>query len=251
MSGTVKGPRCYRPRSQTRGAASNMPAPSTKGKGKGKGKAKAKGQGQDQDQDQDQGMSIDLGLDDVGAGASFNDKNDNISPTSMYPPSTSPGPSITPSSTSTPISAVSSGKRKHSALDDDDSVVSSSRGSSSRAQRLRPFDAVNDNLSIISTEIRRIASEGELRQKQRETQVHKQQDFVPPSQRRVQAVQLLQKQETYLKPECMVALLEMISNNTNAADLYLSMEREDYRKSWVVMQLKVAGFVEGDIEISE
>ena len=172
-------------------------------------------------------MSIDLGLDDVGAGASSNDKNNNISPTSMYPPSTSPGPSITPSSTSAPISAVSSSKRKHSAFDDDDSVVSSSCGSSSRARRLCPFDAVNDNLSVLNTEIRRIASEGELRRKQRETQVYNQavqQGLVPPSQRRVQAVQLLQKQETYLKPECMVALLEIISNNTNAADLYLSME---------------------------
>jgi len=43
----------------------------------------------------------------------------------------------------------------------------------------------------------------------------------------------------------MVTLLKHVSNDTNAADLYLSIEREDLRWAWATMMLKEAGFIEG------
>lgn len=70
------------------------------------------------------------------------------------------------------------------------------------------------------------------------------------SKHRHEAVVLLQEQEEYLKPAPMVALLEYVARETVAADLYLLIKREDYRRAWVMMTLNDLNFV-GDIANNE
>ena len=64
-------------------------------------------------------------------------------------------------------------------------------------------------------------------------------------QRRHEAMQRLQQTETHLDPDRMIALVDLISSDTIAADVYMSFEREDYRRAWISKQLKELGFIDG------
>ena len=64
-------------------------------------------------------------------------------------------------------------------------------------------------------------------------------------QRRHEAMQRLQQTETYLDADRMIALVDLVSSDTIAADVYMTLEREDYRKTWVSKRLKELGFIDG------
>jgi hypothetical protein len=64
-------------------------------------------------------------------------------------------------------------------------------------------------------------------------------------QRRHEAMQRLQQTETHLDPDRMIALVDLISGDTIAADVYMSFEREDYRQAWISKRLKELGFIDG------
>jgi hypothetical protein len=64
-------------------------------------------------------------------------------------------------------------------------------------------------------------------------------------QRRHEAMQRLQQTETHLDPDRMIALVDLISGDTIAADVYMSFEREDYRRAWISKRLKELGFIDG------
>ena len=58
-------------------------------------------------------------------------------------------------------------------------------------------------------------------------------------------MQHLQQTETHLDPDRMIALVDLISGDTIAADVYMSFEREDYRRAWTSKRLKELGFIDG------
>jgi len=64
-------------------------------------------------------------------------------------------------------------------------------------------------------------------------------------QRRHEAMQRLQQTETHLDPDRMIALVDLVSSDTIAADVYMTLEWEDYRKAWISKRLKELGFVDG------
>jgi hypothetical protein len=43
----------------------------------------------------------------------------------------------------------------------------------------------------------------------------------------------------------MIALVDLVSSDTIAADVYMTLEQEDYRKAWISKRLRELGFVEG------
>jgi Fe2+ transport system protein FeoA len=58
-------------------------------------------------------------------------------------------------------------------------------------------------------------------------------------------MQRLQQTETYLDAEQTIAMVDLVSSDTIAADVYMALEREDYRKVWIAKRLMNMGFVEG------
>jgi hypothetical protein len=152
----------------------------------------------------------------------------------------SPVPTSTmPSSTSAPISAASSSERKYSALDDDALSVShnSSGGKCSSAAAMQN---VLTGLASISSSIDGMTAERRLCRLQQEAGPR-----APTSspERRHDAIRRLQQTETYLDAEPMVALVDLFEQNTAAAEAYMLLEREDYRKTWVAKRLREAGHV--------
>jgi hypothetical protein len=253
MPKIVKGTHAFRASQQSHGAVSNTPASPSKGKktekgkGKGKGKEKAKGKAKGKGKEKEIEIKVDLEPDD--------DDNDNDKPTSFLPPS-KPGISVPSSSVSVSLSAPSSSKRKYSALDDDGSILASLRNSSGKKQKspsgAAAMDGVGDGLQTIGSSIRDMITERKLRRLQQEARADAQvaqaaQLLVSASspQRRHEAMQRLQQTETYLDPDRMIALVDLVSSDTIAADVYMTLEREDYRKAWISKRLKELGFVEG------
>ena len=55
----------------------------------------------------------------------------------------------------------------------------------------------------------------------------------------------MQQLETYLDPPCVMALADLVARDTIAADMYMTIEREDYCCAWVALKLKEMGFVDG------
>ena len=64
-----------------------------------------------------------------------------------------------------------------------------------------------------------------------------------PSKRRHEAVACLQNNEVYLLPEAMATLVDHIGKHGEVADLYMGQTRENYRRAWVLKQLKDLNFV--------
>ena len=57
-------------------------------------------------------------------------------------------------------------------------------------------------------------------------------------------MQRLQQTETHLDPDRMIALVDLISGDTIAADVYMSFKQEDYHWAWISKQLKELGFID-------
>jgi hypothetical protein len=252
MPKIVKGTHAFRASQQSHGAVSNTPASlskgkeTEKGKGKGKGKEKAKGKAKGKGKEKEIEVEVDLEPDD--------DDNDNDKPTSFLPPS-KPGVAVPSSSVSVSLSAPSSSKRKYSALDDG-SILASSRNSSGKKQKshsgANAMDGVGDGLQTIGSSIRDITAERKLCRLQQEARADAQAAqaaqllvSVSSPQRRHEAMQHLQQTETYLDPDRMIALVDLVLSDMIAADLYMTLEWEDYRKAWISKRLKELGFVEG------
>lgn len=58
-------------------------------------------------------------------------------------------------------------------------------------------------------------------------------------ERRERAALLLQEQEHYLSSDAMIALLDLIQDNTKFADTYLTLKRLDWRVTWILKRLEV------------
>jgi hypothetical protein len=163
---------------------------------------------------------------------------------------TIPNPSA---STTVPIpipssASASSSKRKHSALGEDDTTVSDSRTSCSSGKRKRStaLDGVKESLNVIGMSLRELASERKLRRLQIDTRADAGQGGKAESpQRRHEALQRVQQIETHLDASRVMALADLVAKDTVAADIYLSIEREDYRYAWVALKLKEMGFIDG------
>jgi hypothetical protein len=249
MPKRVRGTHAFRALQQSRGAASNIQASSSEGKGKEKGKGKGKGKEKDKGKAKakakGKATEVDLELNDDG-------DNNNDKPTTSFLP---PGPpfAVPSSSTSASISAASSAKRKYSALDGAGSILSSSHNSSSKKSKTRgatAIDGVKASLDTIGSSIRDMTAERKLRRLQQDARTDAQATqavklLASSPQRRHEAMQRLQQTETHLDPDRMIALVDLVSSDTIAADVYMTLEREDYRKAWISKRLKELGFVDG------
>jgi hypothetical protein len=253
MSRRVRGNHAFRPSTQTRGAAASNPS-FRKGK-KAKEKAKAKAKAKEKEKETDIGGSDDELVVVTKPSASSKGKEIEIDgsddePVVVTKPSastTDPIPIPFPSSAS-----ASSSKRKHSALGDDDTAASDSRTSYSsgkRKPRTTALDGVAESLNSISASIRELASERKLRRIQveeaRADSRHEQGGKAESPRRRHEAMQRVQQIETHLDPSRVMALVDLVAKDTIAADIYMSIEREDFRHAWVALTLKKMGFVDG------
>jgi len=262
MPKAARGTYAFRASQQSRGAASNLPASSSKGKGKGKGKAKGKAREQEQEQ----------------AILATNGENDDNGADVMLPPSP---PTSFLSRNSTPISAGSGSKRKFSALEDDSSTsrISSSKKTPSTAavematevtgmkgvmrdmvtERTR-HNVQQEALAAQMAQMTQEATAAQMAQAAQAAQLAKevaaaqmaqaaqaaqasQEALESPSKRRREAVACLQNNEVYLLPEAMAALVDHIGKHGEVADLYMGQTRENYRRAWVLKQLKDLNFV--------
>jgi len=109
------------------------------------------------------------------------------------------------------------------------------------------FNGVKESLDIIGTSLRELASERKLRRLQVDARAladaGQEQGGKPQSpQCRHEATQRVQQLETYLDPPRVMALADLVAI---AADMYMTIEREDYRCAWVALKLKEMGFVDG------
>lgn len=217
MPKRVKGKHAFRASVQSRGAAASNPSLS-----KGKGK------------------EIDIDID------SSDDE-----PAAITEPSASTTDPIPIPSAASASGSASGSKRKHSALGEDDSAVSGSRTSCSsgkRKQRGTALDGVKESLNMIGLSLRELASERKLRRLQIDARVdaaHEQGGKAESPQRRHEAMQRVQQMETHLDASRVMALADLVAKDTIAADIYMSIEREDYHHAWVALKLKEMGFVEG------
>jgi hypothetical protein len=215
MPKRVKGKHAFRASVQSRGAAASNPS-SSKGKGKGK--------------------EIDIDI----------DSSDDEPAAITEPSASTTDPIPIPSAAS-----ASGSKRKHSALGEDNSAVSGSRTSCSsgkRKQRGTALDGVKESLNMIGLSLRELASERKLRRLQIDARVdaaHEQGGKAESLQRRHEAMQRVQQMETHLDASRVMALADLVAKDTIAADIYMSIEREDYCHAWVALKLKEMGFVEG------
>src|SRR6202040_1885393 len=150
-----------------------------------------------------------------------------------------------------PIPSPSTSKHRCSALDEDDSSISMTSYSSGKRKPCgTAFDGVKESLDVIGTSLRELASERKLRRLQVDARAladaGQEQGGKPQSpQCRHEATQCVQQLETYLDPPRVMALADLVARDTIAADMYMTIEREDYRCAWVALKLKEMGFVDG------
>ena len=159
-------------------------------------------------------------------------------------------------SASTSASAPVSSKHRYSALDDGESILSTSHNSNNSSSKKQKhhggamIEGVKASLDIIGTSMCDLAAECKLHRLQEDAQAKAQvaaQAYAMSSspQCRHEAMQHLQQTETYLDADRMVALINLVLSDMIAATAYLSLEWEDYYKVWVVKQLKELGYIEG------
>ena len=235
MPKKVKGAHTFRASQQSRGAASSVLASSSKGKKGEKGKGKGKGKGKEKEN----GTGVDLELNDDSDG------NDNDKPNASLPPPR-PSNAIPSSSTST-----SASKWKYSALDGDSSNLSGLLNSSSKkakAHSSTAIDGVSAGLENIGNSIRDMTTECKFHWVQQEARANAQatqaaQQLASSPQCRHEAMQHLQQTKSYPDPNHMIALVDLISSDTIAADVYMTLEWEDYCRAWISKRLKELGFV--------
>jgi len=134
------------------------------------------------------------------------------------------------------FSPPSSLKRKRSALGDTESVADSGV-SLSKKPRSSPgsvlLNGIKKALDHVGSSLTTIAVERTARQAsvRRQTLL----------ERRLAAA-CLQEREGHLVPEHMIALLDLISNDSRAADIYMTLSRKDYRDAWTSKRLAELGY---------
>ena len=206
-----------------------------KGKGKGKGKKKEE-----------------EGSNDGSSGNEVGNTSDS-SKSAPPPPSSLPPSASVSASASASVSAsvsVGSSKRKYSALGDSESLLSGSgQSSGSKKRKESGFEQI---LQSISKSMRDFTDDRKSRMTLPQVHAQAQAQAAPnvritasSPERRLEAREKVQREEQYLDPERMVALLDHISEDTAAADIYLSLHTEPVRKAWIDRRLKQMGFVEG------
>lgn len=251
MPSKVRGTHTFRASVQSRGAASNEAALSQdKGKrkqkqkqkgGEGKGKGKETGKGKGKKKADDIPMDVD---EDAAPPPHSSSPSPSPSAASRKPASTAVSkPASAAVSASASASASVASKRKHSALDDGDSTPSLSIISSDKKQKQRgngvALNGIKESLDTIGSSMRDYVSD----RKQRSNIMRPRAETSP--ERIALATERLTATEAYLDPERMIALVDLISQNSRLANVYLSLEREDYRKQWITTRLRELGFVEG------
>ena len=58
----------------------------------------------------------------------------------------------------------------------------------------------------------------------------------------------LQDTKGHLKPRVMICLIDYIAKDTTAADIYISLKQEDYRKEWISERLKECSFIDRKVK---
>lgn len=147
-----------------------------------------------------------------------------------HPPITPEGAHQSPSISS----SAHSSKRKFSALDSI-SHHSSSQNTSMSSKKPRSSSAIalqttNATLSSLNDSIQNLANSRQSKADSR---------HAGSPERRQRAAVLLQEQEYYLSSDAMIALLDLIQDNTKFADTYLTLKRLDWRVTWVLKRLDV------------
>ena len=246
MTKRVRGTHAFHASQQSHGAASNIQVLSSEGKEMEKGKRKGKGKEKDKRKGKGKAnTTVDLELDGNSDG---NNNNNNNKPATSLPPLGSTF-AVPLSSTSTSIATAFSSKCKYSALDEASSILSSLHNSSSKKSKTRSataIDGVKASLDTIGSSICDMTAEHKLRQLQQDVCVDAQaaqavQLLASSPQHRHEAMQCLHQMETYLDANHMIALVNLISSDTIAADVYMTLEQEDYCKTWVLKWLKELG----------
>ena len=144
--------------------------------------------------------------------------------------------SVTPSasaSTSAPLSVVSeslsNGKRKRSAVDDDSliSAPASQAGSYGKGRTSAGASALQGIRSEIGTFNETLRERGQQRP-------------LTESQRKSRAMEKLH--ELDLDDERLIAIMQLFKADADAADMFIAMQRESTRKTWVQSELSKLGF---------
>lgn len=156
--------------------------------------------------------------------------DDSDSSGAHHPPVTPEGAHQSPSISS----SAHSSKRKFSALDSV-SHRSSSQNTSMSSKKPRSSSAIalqmtNANLSSLTDAVQILA---DARKRKADSR------HAGSPERRERAAVLLQEQEHYLSSDAMIALLDLIQDNTKFADTYLTLKRLDWRVTWVLKRLDV------------
>ncbi len=139
-------------------------------------------------------------------------------------------------------------KTPYQALDasDDHSMLSSSRNSGEMPRSVvAAMDRMKGSLDNLSGSIRDMANEHRLRRLQEHKPQATGETLAWSLGRRKEAAERLRVTETYLDHDRMVAVLDLVSVDINAADTYMSIQREDYRKAWISKRLTEYGFPGG------
>lgn len=69
-------------------------------------------------------------------------------------------------------------------------------------------------------------------------------------ERRARAAELLQANETHLSVDALVALLDLFQAETEYADTYLTIKRDDLCKVWITKRLQNMAIPEGSNEMA-
>ena len=112
------------------------------------------------------------------------------------------------------------------------------------------MDGVSAVLESIGSSICNMTAEHKLRQLQQDAcadaqAVQATKVLASSPQHRHEAMHHLQQTETHLDPDCMITLVDLISGDTIAANVYMSFEQEDYHWAWISKWLKELGFIDG------
>ena len=112
------------------------------------------------------------------------------------------------------------------------------------------MDGVSAVLESIGSSICNMTAERKLRQLQQDAcadaqAVQATKVLASSPQRKHVAMHHLQQTETHLDPDYMITLVDLISGNTIAANVYMSFKQEDYHWAWISKWLKELGFIDG------
>lgn len=200
MSKRIKGLNSFRASDQTRGSAASL----SKGKGKGKGKERV----------------------------NETDMDDDLA---FTPPLPNTPISVDPSSATT-----SGSKRKHSALGETSSV-----GSNKKPSTISVVSTVGDQIGKLSDSIHDMTAERKALREQHEARFNAQAAQVfqnalalPPEQMKIEEA-IRHVQETDLKFDMakLTTIIQVLTNERNAAIAYLACGSAELREAWVEMQL--------------